>query len=218
MPQLFSRRCNTIVRTALFGGVIFICLCGWGLHAVYFSPYTTLVNVPISQPVPFSHKHHVGDLGIDCRFCHDSVEKSAFAGLPSTDTCMTCHSQLFTDAPPLAPVRQSLATGAPIRWNRVNRLPDFVFFNHSIHVNKGIGCSTCHGRLDEMPLTGKANTLYMRWCLECHQDPARFIRPHEEVFNLAWQPDRNQPAQAEKLVHDAHINTTQLQDCSICHR
>ena len=218
MPQIFHRRSNTIARTTILGGAILLCFSGWCLWAVYWSPYTTLVDVPLGQPVPFSHEHHVSGLGIDCRYCHTSVEKSSFAGLPPTETCMTCHSQLFTSAPLLAPVRQSLATDTPLRWNRVNQLPDFVFFNHSIHVNRGIGCSTCHGSVDRMPLTWKANTLYMRWCLDCHRDPAQFIRPRDEVFNMRWQPPAGQAAAGEKLVRDHHVNVTQLQDCSMCHR
>jgi hypothetical protein len=133
------------------------------------------VEVPREQPVPFSHKHHVSGLGIDCRYRHTSVEKSAFAGIPPTDTCMTCHSQLWTDAPLLAPVRESLARHQPMQWNRVHDLPDFVFFNHSIHVRQGIGCATCHGPVDRMPLTWQQNTLFMKWCLDCHKDPAQFI-------------------------------------------
>ncbi|HEX3799090.1 MAG TPA: cytochrome c3 family protein [Verrucomicrobiae bacterium] len=218
MPQIFHRRTNTIARASILGAAGLLCFSGWLLHAVYWSPYTTLVKVPIPQPVPFSHKHHVGDIGIDCRYCHTSVEKSAFAGLPPSETCMTCHSQLFTTAPLLEPVRQSLATSTPIHWKRVNYVPDFVFFNHSIHVNKGIGCATCHGAVDEMPLTWKNETLYMRWCLNCHRDPAKFIRPRTEVFNLHWQPPANEPARGQSLVAAYHVNTTQMTDCSLCHR
>ena len=157
-------------------------------------PYTTWVRVPREQPVPFSHKHHVDGLGIDCRYCHTSVETSHYAGMPPTETCMTCHSQLWTQAALLEPVRQSLATGMPIQWNRVNDLPDFVYFDHSIHVNKGIGCATCHGQVDQMPLTWKENTLYMKWCLECHRAPENEIRPRGEVFNMKWQKPENQAA------------------------
>ncbi len=192
MPQIFHRRSNSIARTSILGAVILVCLLGWMLYAVYWSPYTTLTAVPLEQPVPFSHQHHSGELGIDCRYCHVSVEKSSFAGVPPTETCMTCHSQLYTDAPMLAPVRQSLATGTPLKWQRVNYVPDFVFFNHSIHVNRGIGCSECHGQVDHMPLTWKAQTLYMKFCLNCHNDPARFIRPRNEVFNMDWRPPPNQ--------------------------
>jgi len=218
MPQIFRRRANSIARASILGGVSFICLFGWGLYAVYWSPYTTRMNIPLNQPVPFSHKHHVGGLGIDCRYCHTSVEQSSFAGLPPTETCMTCHSQLYTQAPLLAPVRESLAAGAPLRWNRVNYVPDFVYFNHGIHVSQGVGCSTCHGQVDAMPLMWQAHTLFMKWCLDCHRDPATYIRPRQEVFNMEWQPPRDQRAQGLKLVKEYHVNTTQLTDCSMCHR
>jgi hypothetical protein len=218
MPQIFRRRSNTIARVSILGVVTFLVVGGWALDAVWWSPYTTKVNVPIEQPVPFSHEHHYSGLGIDCRYCHTSVEKSSFAGIPPTETCMTCHSQLYTDAPLLAPVRQSLAYDVPLRWNRVDDLPDFVYFNHSIHVAKGIGCSTCHGPVNKMPLTWKANTLYMKWCLDCHRNPAQFIRPQEEVFNMQWAPPANQLAQGHKLVEAYHVNTQQLTDCSMCHR
>src|SRR3954453_3495060 len=204
MPQLFHRRSNTIARVSILGVVLLITAGGWLLHAIFWSPYMTKVNVPIEQPVQFSHEHHNGGLGIDCRYCHTSVEKSSFAGIPPTETCMTCHSQLYTDQPILAPVRESLATDTPMRWNRVNDVPDFVFFNHSIHVNKGIGCSTCHGAVQKMPLMWKANTLYMKWCLDCHRDPAKYIRPREEVFNMNWVVPANQLAQGRKLVNDYH--------------
>ena len=167
MAQIFSKGSNSIARAILAAiGIGFFGLWGIG-YAVYRSPYTTDVHIPLAQPAPFSHQHHVAGLGLDCRYCHASVEKSAFAGLPATEVCMTCHSQVWKDAPVLAPIRESFATGQPIPWQRVNQTPDFVFFNHSIHVQKGIGCSTCHGRLDQMPITWKEHSLYMRWCLDC---------------------------------------------------
>lgn len=218
MPQIFQRRTNTVARASILAVVILLSFGGWVLWAVYWSPYTTLQRVPLTQPVPFSHEHHVGGLGIDCRYCHTSVETSAFAGLPPTETCMTCHSQLYTAEPILAPVRESLATDVPLEWNRVNFVPDFVFFNHSIHVSKGIGCASCHGEVDKMPLTWKDQTLYMKFCLNCHDDPKKFIRPRDEVFNLHWQPPRDQETQGRKLVQEYHVNTTQLTDCSMCHR
>jgi hypothetical protein len=169
--------------------------------------------------VPFSHKHHVGDDGIDCRYCHTSVEKSSFAGLPSTHVCMTCHSQLWNEAPLLAPVRRSLTAGRPLFWNRVNDLPDFVFFNHSIHVNKGVGCSTCHGAVDQMPLTWRTQTLYMKWCLECHRNPQNYLRPRAEIYNLHWQPPPDQEKQGRRLLDQYQIDTTgRLTNCSVCHR
>jgi Cytochrome c7 and related cytochrome c len=217
MAQVFSRRFNTIARAGILGFLILLGASGWVLHAVYWSPYTTRVMIPLEQPVPFSHKHHVYGLGIDCRFCHTTVEKSAFAGLPATEICMTCHSQIWKDAPMLAPVRDSLAKNKPLRWNRVNDTPDFVFFNHSIHVSHGIGCATCHGQLDQMPLTWQSHTLFMKWCLECHRAPEKFIRPRDEVFNLNWSAT-NQLTLGKQLVAEYRVHTEQLTDCSMCHR
>jgi hypothetical protein len=188
------------------------------MWAVWWSPWTTRQHVPLDQPVPFSHEHHVGGLGIDCRYCHTTVETSSTAGIPPTETCMTCHSQLWTQAPLLEPVRQSWATSQPIEWNRVHDLPAFVFFNHSIHVQKGIGCSTCHGRVDRMPLVWQEHTLWMKWCIDCHKDPARQIRPKSEVFNMAYEPPANQQELGRRLVQEYHVHTEQLRDCSMCHR
>jgi hypothetical protein len=168
--------------------------------------------------LPFSHQHHVAGLGIDCRYCHTSVETSAFAGIPPTETCMTCHSQIWNQATMLQPVRDSLASGQPIVWNRVNALPDFVYFNHSIHIAKGIGCSTCHGRVDEMPLMRKVAPLNMSWCLNCHRAPEQYIRPVEQVFNMAWTPPANQIEQGRALMAKYHVNTERLTNCSTCHR
>jgi hypothetical protein len=168
------------------------------------------------QPVPFSHKHHVTDDGIDCRYCHTSVETSHFAGLPATEVCMSCHSQIWTNAAMLEPVRASWRTGESLQWTRVHDLPEFVYFNHSIHINKGIGCASCHGRVDKMPLMFKANTLYMNWCLECHRAPEKFVRPREEVFNMAYQAPSNQLELGQELVKKYHIQ--KLTDCYTCHR
>jgi hypothetical protein len=210
MAQVFGKSSNSIARVSL-AGVVFGFFGFWGVvYAIYLSPYTTDVNVPRVQQVPFSHQHHVSGLGIDCRYCHDSVETSSFAGIPPTHTCMSCHSQLWTDAPMLAPVRESLATGQPLRWQRVNQTPDFVFFNHSIHVQKGIGCSTCHGRVDEMPLTWKVHSLYMRWCLDCHEAPERNLRPRDQIFNMKWQPTANQIEQGRELLTEYHISKERL--------
>jgi hypothetical protein len=217
MAQIFRRRSNSIARASIAATGCLLCASGWILHAVYWSPWITREMTPLEQPVPFSHKHHVYGLGLDCRYCHTTVETSAFAGVPPTETCMTCHSQVWKDAPVLAPVRESLANNEPLRWNRVNRTPDFVFFNHSVHVNHGIGCDTCHGQLDEMPLTWKSHSLYMKWCLDCHRAPENYIRPREEVFNLNWTAT-NQPALGKKLVAEYNVHTAQLTDCSMCHR
>jgi hypothetical protein len=172
----------------------------------------------IAQPIPFSHQHHVGDDGIDCRYCHTSVEKSRFAGLPSTDICMTCHSQLFRDAPALAPLHASAASGIPIRWNRVHDLPDFVYFDHSIHVNKGVACLACHGRVDRMPVMLRVASLEMQWCLACHRSAPRHVRPLSEVFQMRERGPLT-PREVEQLSRILQLQgTRRLTDCSTCHR
>ena len=158
----------------------------------------------------------MGDVGIDCRYCHTSVEVSPFAGIPPVRTCMNCHSQLFTDSPMLGPVREAFRTGEPLRWTRVNDLPDFVYFNHSIHISKGIGCSTCHGRVDRMPLTWQQSPLHMEWCLNCHRHPERYVRPKEQVFSMEWQPPDDQIEMGRKLVKEYGIYSPT--DCVVCHR
>ena len=181
-------------------------------------PMSRTQNVTRNQPVPFSHEHHVGGLGLDCRYCHTSVEKARFAGLPPTETCMTCHSQIWTNAQMLAPVRASLAENKPIRWQRVHKLPDYVYFDHSIHIAKGVGCTTCHGPIDEMKLTRQAEPLTMKWCLDCHRDPAKNLRPRDAVFDPDWTAAGDREAAGQKLVAAYHIRTDHLTDCSICHR
>jgi len=218
MPQIFEPRSNTIARLTIICVLLLVAGGAWGFHKVYWSNYVTRANLPPTQPVQFSHEHHVGGLGIDCRYCHTSVEKSSFAGVPATEICMSCHSQLYTDAPILAPIRDSLTSGQPVRWNRVHDLPDFVYFNHSIHLNKGIGCSSCHGRVDLMPLTWKVNSLYMKWCLDCHREPERFIRDRKEIFDMTWQPPPNQMERGRMLVASYHVRTQQMTQCSLCHR
>lgn len=174
MPQIFHPSANTLSKVSIFGGVFIATGLGWVLSVLYRSPYQTEVGVVVEQPVQFSHKHHVQGLGIDCRYCHISVETSAFAGIPSTETCMSCHSQIWTSAPDLEPVRESYRSGKSIPWVRVHDLPDFVQFNHSIHVSKGVECKSCHGAVEEMPLTYREHSLSMKWCLECHRDPEAF--------------------------------------------
>ena len=219
MAQLFSPKANVHSRVIIGAVIVLTCCAGWATSEIYWSPYATYVDVPLHQPVPFSHKHHVGDDGIDCRYCHTTVEKSAFAGLPSTDTCMTCHSQIWTHAPMLQPVRDSLAANRPLQWNRVHDLPDYVYFNHSIHVAKGIGCSTCHGRVDQMPLTRKTQTLYMRWCLDCHRAPQKYVRPRDKIYDMNWKPAGDRRGEAERLIREYHIDTSgRLTNCSTCHR
>lgn len=184
----------------------------------YRSSWYTGVGAFVEQPVPFSHKHHAGELGLDCRYCHTGVEKSAFAGLPPTETCMTCHSQLWTNAEMLAPVRESLATDKPIRWQRVHHLPDYVYFDHSVHVRNGIGCSSCHGDVEAMPLMTKAKSLSMAWCLDCHRDPAKNLRPENEIFDMRWQPAADQKDKGKMLLAHYGIRPGHLTDCSVCHR
>ena len=186
MAQIFDRSSNALARMSLvLTGLIVIAL-GVTLDQLQRSPWVTRQGQRASQPVPFSHKHHVQGLGIQCQYCHTSVEKSSYAGIPPTKTCMNCHSQIWTNANLLEPVRNSWATGESITWTKVHDLPDFVYFNHSIHVNKGIGCSSCHGRVDEMPIMYQQNTLQMEWCLNCHRNPAKNLRPTSEIYNMAW--------------------------------
>jgi len=207
---------NTLSRVIVFGLFVSPILIGWIATAINWSPYINETNIPRNQPVPFSHKHHVGGLGLDCRYCHTTVETTSFANIPPIHTCMTCHSQIWKDSPMLAPIRDSYASDIPVQWTRVNFVPDFVYFNHSIHVNKGIGCETCHGRVDEMPLTARGQPLMMAWCLNCHRNPERYVRPREDVFIMGYQPPENQLTLGRQLVQQYHIR--KLQDCYTCHR
>ena len=194
MAQVFDRSSNALARASLvLTGLIVIAL-GVALNSLQRSPWVTRQGQRPDQPVPFSHKHHVEGLGLQCQYCHTSVEKSSYAGIPPTKTCMNCHSQIWTNAALLEPVRQSWATGESIPWIRVHDLPDYVYFNHEIHVNKGIGCASCHGRVDEMPLMYEENSLQMEWCLNCHRNPANNLRPTAEIYNMAWAgPTASQP-------------------------
>ncbi|MGH7846916.1 MAG: cytochrome c3 family protein [Candidatus Binatia bacterium] len=216
MAQIFHPSTNTISRMSVFGGIGVIVVLVATVAAINRSSYVTEVGVARSQPVQFSHKHHVGDDGIDCRYCHTSVEKSSFAGIPSTKICMNCHTQIWAESPILEPVRESFRTGKSLEWTRVHNLPGFVYFDHSIHVHKGVGCTTCHGPVDQMPLMWRENTLYMEWCLECHRNPERFVRPREQVFNMDWQPPSDQIVLGQKLVQEYKIKN--LTSCSVCHR
>jgi hypothetical protein len=221
MPQIFHRSFNTISKVTIFGFILFLAALGWLVSMLTRSAYATGVEVAVDQPVPFSHQHHVGGLGIDCRYCHTSVEDSSFAGIPPTKTCMNCHSQIWANSPTLQPVRMSYRDNLSLAWNRVHNLADFVYFNHSIHVHKGIGCSTCHGRVDRMPLTWKANTLYMEWCLDCHRHPEGYVRPRDRVFDMEWLPPEDQLEQGRKLLEAYKIDRktlARLTDCSTCHR
>jgi hypothetical protein len=219
MAQIFHRSTNTIARATLVVGVLMVCLALTLTIAAPRTSYFTGQNVVRQQPVQFSHKHHVGDDGIDCRYCHTSVETSAVAGIPPTKTCMNCHSLLFADSPYLEPIRESFRTGKSIEWVRVHRLPDFVYFNHSIHVSKGIGCSTCHGQVNQMPLVWQAAPLLMEWCLDCHRNPQPNLRPRDQVFNMDWRAPANQAELGPEVAKEYQIRSVkELTSCSTCHR
>ena len=216
MAQIFHPSTNTISRVSIFGAVFILTALLWLLAAINRSPYVTQAEVVRTQPVPFSHKHHVQGLGLDCRYCHTTVEEAAFAGIPPTKTCMTCHSQIWAESPMLEPVRDSFRTGKPLLWIRVHDLPDFVYFDHSIHVKQGIGCETCHGRVDTMPLTWQMHSLQMEWCLECHRAPERFVRPRDQVFQMGWEASPSQAVLGPQLAREYHLQ--KLTNCSVCHR
>ena len=239
MSQIFHPAANAIAKGSIFGAVFIIAAAAWVFATLDVSPYYTEQDVSRAQPVPFSHEHHVNGLGIQCLYCHTSVKESAFAGIPPTKTCMTCHSQIWTNAAMLEPVRQSWAEQKPIQWTRVHKLPDFVYFNHSIHVAKGIGCASCHGAVDKMPLMYQANTLRMGWCLDCHRHPEQNIRPREQVFNMNYDPSTDEDLAKELgvskedaktkyadsqdelgnlLVEKYHVHKEQLTNCYVCHR
>jgi hypothetical protein len=240
MAQIFHKSFNSLANVSIVAGGLFT-LTAVGYAALLFnrSSYVSEVRVSREQPVPFSHQHHVAGVGIDCRYCHTSVEVSATAGIPPTKTCMTCHSQVWKDAAILDPVRQSFREDRSIEWVRVHDLPDFVYFNHSIHVKKGVGCEVCHGRVDKMPLMMRENTLNMEWCLACHRDPTPNLRPRDAIVEMGWQerweadlrtdvdeeghPKLNDLEIAAKLLEmqqglARQYDVKSLTNCSICHR
>jgi Cytochrome c7 and related cytochrome c len=216
MPQIFYRSANTIARFTIFGALFLVCIVVWLLYEADRSPWITEQYVARTQPIQFSHERHVAGNGIDCRYCHTSVETSSFAGIPPTKTCMNCHSQIFSRSPFLEPVRSSYRDNRSIPWTRVHDLPDYAYFDHSIHIHKGIGCSTCHGRVDRMPLVWKAASLQMEWCLECHRNPERFVRPRQAVFDMNYVAPSDQIALGTRLMAEYHIE--RLTSCSTCHR
>jgi len=216
MSQIFHRSTNTISRVSIFGAAFIVAGLLGLTDQVNRSPWVTGVRVAREQPIQFSHERHVAGNGIDCRYCHTSVENSRFAGIPPTKTCMNCHSEIFANSPYLEPVRASFASGKPLQWTRVNDLPDFVYFDHSIHVNKGVGCTTCHGPVDRMPLMWQAQSLQMDWCLDCHRNPEQYVRPRDAVFRTDYQPPSNQRELGARLVAEYQIQ--KLTSCSTCHR
>ncbi len=232
MGQIFHRSTNTISRVTIFGAFILAGALLWFFEQMQRSPYYSQAGIARMQPVPFSHQHHVGGLGIDCRYCHTSVEVSSFAGIPPTKTCMNCHAQIWTNAPMLEPVRQSFRSGASLIWTRANDLPDYVYFDHSIHINKGVGCNDCHGPVDRMPLMMAQNTLQMEWCLNCHREPEKFLRPRDQVFNMNYQqPGGFNPVEMDGkkftdqislgnyLKGKYHLRSVQdITSCWTCHR
>jgi hypothetical protein len=216
MPLLFPPSANNTARGSLAVLVVLLIGAGFAVDRLQRSPFVTREGEVFQQPVPFSHDHHVAAMGIQCQYCHTSVEKSAFAGIPPTSTCMNCHKQVWNDSPMLEPVRASFRTGEPLRWTRINDLPDYVYFNHSIHVAKGVGCETCHGRVDQMPLMYQHASLQMEWCLECHRNPEQFVRPREEVYTMGWERPADDPELGARLVEEYDIQS--LESCSVCHR
>ena len=230
--QIFHRATNTLAKASIFGGLLLVGTILWACIQIQRSPYVTYQHVARPQPAPFSHEHHVAAIGIDCRYCHTSVENSSFAGIPPTKTCMNCHSEIWLGGGMLQPVRDSYASGKSLIWNRVNDLPDFVYFDHSIHINKGVGCNTCHGPVDRMPLMYNEGSLQMEWCLDCHRSPAKNLRPREQVFNMRYE----QPTSQKPLLYDGKVYTdqmtlgadlvakyhlrsvTDITSCSTCHR
>src|SRR5215475_9210065 len=205
MPQIFHHSTNALAKITIYGAVFIIVALLWVAVELNRSGWNTGQWVERQQPVQFSHKHHVGDDGIDCRYCHTSVETAASAGLPSTTTCMNCHKQIWSDSPYLEPVRASFRSGKPIEWTRVHDLPDFAYFNHSIHVKKGVGCTTCHGQVDRMPLMWQEASLKMEWCLDCHRNPEKYVRPRDQVFSVDYRVPANQDELGARLVKEYDI-------------
>jgi hypothetical protein len=232
MPQVFPKSTNAIARMMVIALPLMFAGTGVALSAFYRSDYTTGRNAVTEQPVPFSHLHHVNQLGIDCRYCHTAVEHSAHAGIPPTKTCMNCHQQMWAGAEWLEPVRKSYKTDTPITWNKVHNTPHYVYFNHSIHVAKGVSCYSCHDRIDNMPLVKQSKTLLMEWCLDCHRQPENHLRPKSEIYNLAWKPKdgtvdtdgatiepMSQAELGRQLKEKYHVRDEKtLTNCSICHR
>jgi hypothetical protein len=219
MSQVFRPRANALARTSIVLAIVAVVSLGWLGAQLDRSSYATRAEQVREQPVPFSHAHHDGGMGIDCCYCHTTVETSNTANIPPTKTCMNCHSQIWKNSPTLEPVRASIRTGESIRWTRVHDLPDFVYFNHSIHIDKGVGCETCHGRVDQMPLMRQVATLRMEWCLACHRSPEKYIRPRAYITTMGYTPDGNQEEIGRRLVKEYEIQDVRsLTSCSVCHR
>lgn len=220
MAQIFHRGANNIAKASIAVAIVLAGAVGFAYTQIARSSYLTNRYLERQQPVQFSHKHHVGDDGIDCRYCHTSVETSASAGMPPTQTCMNCHSQIWSDSPYLETVRASYRDNKPIEWERVHDLPEYAYFNHSIHIAKGVGCASCHGDVANMPAVYQENTLQMEWCLACHKDPAPNIRPKSEIFNTSWNKDDITPEQEKEVKEKIGKlrSREMLTSCSTCHR
>ena len=213
---LFPRWSNLLLPAIMLAGatvpVYAIFFVAYG-----FSPKTLEVGYQPEQPVPFSHALHAGELGMDCRYCHTSVEKAAHASVPPTQTCMNCHSQVRPESPKLAKVKESYATGLPVEWTRIHKLPDFAYFDHSAHVNRGVGCVSCHGRIDTMEVVYQKSPLSMGWCLDCHRNPDINLRPIDQITNLSFDYATDlTEAQRLEIKNKYHIAPSE--DCSTCHR
>jgi hypothetical protein len=216
MGPLFPRWSNTVF--GLVAGVLLISPA-LGLTALMLyvrTPWHSNEGFPVGQPVQFDHRHHVSDDGIDCRYCHTAVDKSPSAGIPPTALCMSCHAQIWNQSPLLAVIRTSFFTDMPVRWNRVHGLPDYVYFNHSAHVNKGVGCVSCHGRVDQMPQVLQVQALTMGFCLGCHRDPEPNLRPQDQITSTTWKPEGDPKELGRKLAAAYDVKTRV--DCITCHR
>jgi hypothetical protein len=221
MPQIFQPGANALARMSIIFAVLLAGGAGGALfELIADSRYATREGDAREQPIPFSHAHHVASMGIDCRYCHSAVENSQHAMVPPTKTCMNCHSQIGINSPTLEPVRESYRTNQSVRWTKVTDLPDFVYFNHSIHIKKGVGCETCHGRVDRMPLMYQESNLQMRWCLDCHRSPEKYVRPREFITKMGYEPEIDAKTTQEelgpKLVREYQIQ--KLETCWTCHR
>jgi hypothetical protein len=217
MSQVFPQSANAWSKASLITILLLVLGLGWVILTIQRSDVVTSANEFVEQPVQFSHQHHAGGIGIECRYCHTSVEVSPSAGIPPTKTCINCHSQIWNQSPYLEPVRASFRDDRPLNWIRVHDLPDFVYFNHSIHVRKGVGCETCHGRVDRMPLMYQAKSLQMEWCLDCHRDPSRYVRPLDQITTMGYL--RPASVNGADLVRDYKIaGVAELTSCSVCHR
>ncbi|MDA0990767.1 MAG: cytochrome c3 family protein [Verrucomicrobia bacterium] len=216
MAQIFRPSTNTIAKVSIFGSIFALAALVGIADLLNRSPYFTFVGHAVEQPVPFSHKHHVQEVGLDCRYCHTSVESAPHAGIPPTKTCMNCHAQIWKNSPMLEPVRESFRTDKPLEWIRVHDAPDYVYFDHSVHVSSGIGCVSCHGQVDEMPLMWREHTLHMSWCLDCHRNPDKHVRPKDKVFDMAWKRPPHDENFGKSLVEEYGLES--LTSCSVCHR